>query len=67
MSEYPQTPKESRSLRSLWIRNVEEGGGRIALYFDSQTYTHRELQRLVNACGNVLRGIGIGKGDQCSR
>jgi len=46
-------------------RNVEEGRvGRIALHFDGCTYTYGELQGRVNACGNALRGLGIGRGDR---
>jgi acyl-coenzyme A synthetase/AMP-(fatty) acid ligase len=64
MSEYLQIPERINIAACTLDRNVEEGGGdRIALYFDGRTYTYRELQRLVNACGNALRGIGIGKGD----
>jgi len=42
-------------------RNMEEGrGDRTALISPSRTATYAELARLVNRCGNLLRGLGVG-------
>ncbi len=41
-------------------RNVEEGRGeRIAIYYEDQRWTYRQLQSLANKIGNALRGLGV--------
>ncbi|MEI2583263.1 long-chain-fatty-acid--CoA ligase [Scytonema sp. PRP1] len=37
---------------------------KIALIFEEKTYTYKQLNQLVNRVANVLRGLGIKKGDR---
>jgi benzoate-CoA ligase family protein len=46
-------------------RNVDDGlGGRAALITDAGTTTYAELATLVNRIGNVLRELGVHRGDR---
>lgn len=46
-------------------RHVEAGhGDRTALIIGDDRLTYAELQRKVNACGNALLDLGIGRGDR---
>jgi benzoate-CoA ligase family protein len=39
---------------------VEEGfGDRVAVYFEDQQYTYRDVQRMANRVGNALLGLGV--------
>ncbi len=41
-------------------RNVEEGRGeRVAVYYEDQRWTYRQIQTLANRIGNALRASGI--------
>ena len=61
---YPQIP-ERLNITALTVdRHVAEGRGeRVALYFGDQVFRYRQLQKQVNACGNALSQLGIGRGN----
>jgi benzoate-CoA ligase len=61
---YPHIPERLNITALIVDRHVAEGRSeRIALYFGDQTFSYGKLQRLVNACGNALGQLGIGRGD----
>jgi long-chain acyl-CoA synthetase len=35
-----------------------------AIVYEDQSYTYKQLDRLVNCTANALRGLGVGKGDR---
>ncbi|MFB9330596.1 acetate--CoA ligase [Paenibacillus aurantiacus] len=50
-------------------RHVEEGrGGKVALYYSDakrdESYTYEQISKKSNKFANVLRGLGIGKGER---
>jgi acyl-coenzyme A synthetase/AMP-(fatty) acid ligase len=65
LNDYPHIP-ERLNIATLTIdRNIDEGrGDKIALYFGGRLFTYRDLQRMINACGNALRRLGIDRGDR---
>ena len=41
-------------------RNVEEGRGeRVAVYYEDERWTYRQLQAMANRTGNALRALGV--------
>ena len=65
MTDYPRIPQQLNIADLTLDRHVREGrGDRIAMRFGEESFTYAELQRCVNACGNALRDIGIGRGDR---
>ncbi len=61
---YPPIPERVNIAALTLDRHVAEGrGDRAALYFNDQVFTYGDLQRRVNACGNALGKLGIGRGD----
>jgi benzoate-CoA ligase len=65
VSQYPEIPDRLNMTDVTIDRHVNAGhGDRAALYFGEKVYTFRELQRLVNACGNALLRLGCERGDR---
>ena len=65
MSQYPAIPHRLNITDVTVDCHVRDGSGdRTALYFDDRSYTYRDLQRMVNACGNGLRRLGCQQGDR---
>jgi 2-aminobenzoate-CoA ligase len=51
---------------AAWVvdRHVTEGrGNNVAVVADGQSYTFEDLRELTNRAGNVLRQLGVGRGD----
>lgn len=58
-------PKELNAAVEMVDRQVERGrDDNVAIYFEGQEITYRQLQRRVNKMGNVLRDRGIEPGDR---
>lgn len=65
MSDYPQIPERLNIAAVTVDRHVDEGRGDCtALYFDDRSFTYRQLQEMINICGNALRRLGIERGDR---
>jgi len=48
----------------LLDRNIPDRGDAVAVYYEAERITYRELQSRVNRFANALRGLGVGKGDR---
>lgn len=60
-----QYPARLNAASELLDRNVrEERGDKVAIYYNDETLTYRELQRRVNQMGNALLRLGIERGDR---
>jgi len=59
--EYPQTLNLTEMLLD---GNGRERGDTVAIYYDAERITYRELQARVNRFSNALRQLGVGKGDR---
>jgi 2-aminobenzoate-CoA ligase len=60
-----QYPEKLNAARELLDRNVERGlGDKVALYYNDQSFTYRELQQRVNQMGNALKRLGVVPGDR---
>lgn len=65
MTVYPSIPSRINMAALTVDRNVREGRGeQIALYYEDQRFTYQELERRVNACGNMLLQLGVRQGDR---
>ena len=65
LPEFRDYPPRLNSTEELIDRHVEAGrGDRIALLFEDQKLTYRQLQASVNRLGSALRGLGIGEEDR---
>jgi benzoate-CoA ligase family protein len=61
---YLAIPKQLNIAEAIVDRHVDAGrGGKIAVYFGERPYTYAHLRALSNRFGNVLRGLGVGRGD----
>jgi benzoate-CoA ligase len=62
---YEAIPDRVNMASAVLDRRLAEGDGdRTALYFGEQSFTYRELSRMVNACGNALLRWGLNRGDR---
>jgi len=59
-----QYPRRFNLTEVLLDRNIPERGDSIAIYYEAERITYRELQSRVNKFANALRNLGIGKGDR---
>ena len=60
LPEYARYPQRLNSTEELVDRHVEAGrGDRIAILFEDQKITYRQLQASVNKLGSALQGLGI--------
>ncbi|WP_227377676.1 acyl-CoA synthetase [Haladaptatus halobius] len=58
-------PKQINAATELVDRHVEEGRGEnVAIYFEDETITYKELQVRINRLGNSLLNLGIEPGDR---
>lgn len=48
----------------LLDRNIPVRGDAVAVYYEAERITYRELQSRVNRFANALRELGVGKGDR---
>ena len=62
---YLSIPAEFNIARAIIDRHVDAGrGAKVAAWFDDRSYTYAELRELSNRFANVLRGLGITRGDR---
>jgi benzoate-CoA ligase family protein len=61
---YLAIPERLNIAEAIVDRHVDAGrGGKTAVYFGERPYTYAHLRALSNRFGNVLRGLGVGRGD----
>jgi benzoate-CoA ligase family protein len=62
---YLSIPLEFNIGAAIVDRHVEAGrGAKVAAWFDDRPYTYAELRELSNHFANVLRGLGVQRGDR---
>jgi len=59
-----QYPERVNLAVELLDRNVAERGDRVAIYYDAERITYRELAIRVNRFANALRELGVGQEDR---
>jgi 2-aminobenzoate-CoA ligase len=65
LPEHRSYPQRLNSTEELVDRHVEAGrGDRVALLYEDQRITYRQLQASVNKLGSALRDLGIGEEDR---
>jgi 2-aminobenzoate-CoA ligase len=65
LPEHTSYPQRLNSTEELVDRHVEAGrGDRVALLYEDQRITYRQLQGSVNKLGSALRDLGIGEEDR---
>lgn len=57
-------PERINLAKELLDNNVTEHGDRLAICYDAERITYRELQIKVNKFANALRDLGVGKDDR---
>lgn len=57
-------PEHLNLAEVLLDRNIAERGSKIAIYYEGERYTYRQLQGRVNQFANALRDLGIGMEDR---
>jgi benzoate-CoA ligase family protein len=61
---YLEIPEHLNMAEAIVDRHVAAGrGGKVAAYFGDRPYTYAELRELSNRFGNVLRALGVRRGD----
>ncbi len=65
IKEYIGERDELNLAEEILDKNVKEGRGRkVAIYFENQRVTYRDLYRLSNKIANYLKGLGVEKYDR---
>lgn len=65
LPEHRSYPQQMNSTEELVDRHVEEGrGDRVAILYEDQRITYRQLQASVNKLGSALRALGIEEEDR---
>jgi 2-aminobenzoate-CoA ligase len=65
LPEHQGYPARFNSTEELIDRHVEDGrGDRVAVLYEDQKITYRQLQGSVNKLGSALRALGIGEEDR---
>jgi 2-aminobenzoate-CoA ligase len=65
LPEHESYPQRLNSTEELVDRHVEAGrGDRVAILYEEQRITYRQLQASVNKLGSALRGLGIQEEDR---
>ncbi len=65
LPEFRDYPQRLNSTEELVDRHVEAGrGDRVAILFEDQKLTYRQLQASINKVGSALRELGIGEEDR---
>ncbi len=64
LPEYKAYPQKVNSTEELVDRHVEAGrGDRVAILFEDQKITYKQLQASINKLGSALKGLGIAEED----
>jgi 2-aminobenzoate-CoA ligase len=64
LDEFRNIPQKFNSTEVLVDQNVAKYGDKVAVYFDDQRITYRQLQASVNRVANGLKKLGVEEGDR---
>src|SRR3972149_4698037 len=59
-----EDPQRFNLTEVLLGRNIPDRGDVVAVYYEAERITYRELQSRVNRFANALRALGVGKGNR---
>jgi 2-aminobenzoate-CoA ligase len=64
LDEFKNIPQKFNSTEVLLDQNAAKNGDKIAVYFDEQRITYKQLQASVNRVANGLKKLGVEEGDR---
>jgi len=64
LDEFKNIPQKFNSTEVLVDQNVAKYGDKVAIYFDEQRITYKQLQASVNRVANGLKKLGVEEGDR---
>jgi len=64
LEEFKNIPQKFNSTEVLVDQNVAKYGDKVAIFFDDQRITYKQLQSSVNRLGNGLKKLGVEEGDR---
>jgi 2-aminobenzoate-CoA ligase len=64
LDEFKNIPQKFNSTEVLVDQNVPKYGDKVAVYFDEQRITYKQLQASVNRVANGLKKLGVEEGDR---
>lgn len=64
LDEFEKIPQKFNSTEVLLDQNVAKYGDKVAVYFDDQRITYKQLQASVNRVANGLKKLGVEEGDR---
>jgi 2-aminobenzoate-CoA ligase len=64
LDEFKNIPQKFNSTEVLLDQNVPKYGDKVAVYFDEQRITYKQLQASVNRVANGLKKLGVEEGDR---
>jgi 2-aminobenzoate-CoA ligase len=64
LDEFKNIPQKFNSTEVLVDQNVARYGDKVAVYFDDQRITYKQLQASVNRVANGLKKLGVEEGDR---
>jgi len=64
LEEFKNIPQKFNSTEVLVDQNVAKYGDKVAVYFDDQRITYKQLQASVNRVANGLKKLGVEEGDR---
>ena len=64
LDEFKNIPQKFNSTEVLLDQNVPKYGDKVAVYFDDQKITYKQLQASVNRVANGLKKLGVEEGDR---
>ncbi|MGB3400749.1 MAG: acyl-CoA synthetase [Candidatus Deferrimicrobiaceae bacterium] len=64
LDEFKNIPQKFNSTEVLLDQTAEKHGDKVAVYFDDQRITYKQLQASVNRVANGLKKLGVEEGDR---
>src|SRR5512146_854865 len=64
LDEFKKIPQKFNSTEVLLDQNAAKNGDKVAVYFDEQRITYKQLQSSVNRVANGLKKLGVEEGDR---
>ncbi|MGB3096273.1 MAG: long-chain fatty acid--CoA ligase, partial [Candidatus Deferrimicrobiaceae bacterium] len=64
LEEFKNIPQKFNSTEVLLDQTAAKFGDKVAIYFDDQRITYKQLQASVNRVANGLKKLGVGEGDR---
>ncbi|MBI5343364.1 MAG: acyl-CoA synthetase [Deltaproteobacteria bacterium] len=64
LDEFKNIPQKFNSTEVLLDQNAAKNGDKVAVYFDEQRITYKQLQASVNRVANGLKKLGVEEGDR---